>query len=201
MDSRHKVFTITSRHPVRPNFVFPIDLFYTHHGGEIAWLSRAAQHHPSTPLPSTPNIHHRSVPDTPTSRCFLCADGILVGIGIWLFGLNLHYFHIIRIETGFMLRYTRSANEPLLHRSVYQMAFLLTALFGINITAFWVFTAGNEEMVKIWEIMPLMLFAVILGMFLWPFGGWHKRGRWRFLRYARLHPRLGYGFSGPPRLL
>lgn len=148
-----------------------------------------AQHHPSTPLPSSSSVHHRSVLDTLTFGFFLRADGILVGVGIWLFGLNLHYFYIIRIETGFMLRYTRGSNEPPLHRSVYQMAFLLTMLFGINITAFWTLTAGNEDMVKRWEIMPLLLFAAILGMFLWPFGGWHKRGRWRFLRYARFYPR------------
>lgn len=97
-----------------------------------------------------------------------------------------------------MLRYTRTMSEPPLHRSVYQMGFLLTALFGINITAFWTFTAGNEDMVKRWEIMPLLLFAAIVGMFLWPFGGWHKRGRWRFLRYAQFYLRLDCAFSRTP---
>lgn len=81
-----------------------------------------------------------------------------------------------------MLRYTRGASEPPLHRSVYQVALLLSALFGINLLAFWTMTAGNEEMVKTWEILPLLLFGVVIGIFLWPFGGWHKRGRWRFLR-------------------
>lgn len=80
------------------------------------------------------------------------------------------------------------------------MAFLLTMLFGINITAFWTFTAGDEDMVKRWEIVPLLLFATILGMFLWPFGGWHMRGRWRFLRYVRFYPRPVCGFPDPQLL-
>ncbi|KAI5844978.1 EXS family-domain-containing protein [Morchella snyderi] len=119
-------------------------------------------------------------------------------IGIWLFGLNLHYFSIIRIEAGPMLRYTRSVNEPPLHSSVYQVALVLSALFGLNLAAFWTMTGGSEELVKAWEILPSMLFAAIVGIFLWPFGGWHKRGRWRFLRMLRriliggIHPDLRF---------
>ena len=81
-----------------------------------------------------------------------------------------------------MLRYTRGSSEPPLHTSVYQVASLLVGLFGANIVAFWVFTAGNEEAVKNLQVLPVLLFLSVVGAFLWPFGGWHQRGRWRFLR-------------------
>ncbi|KAG0634259.1 EXS family-domain-containing protein [Tuber brumale] len=119
-------------------------------------------------------------------------------LGIWLFGLNLHYFQIVRIDASPMLRYTRSSSEPPLHKSVYEFASLLALLFGANITAFWVFTAGNEEAVKNLQMLPVLLFLAVVGIFLWPFGGWHHRGRWRFLRMLRrvliggLHPDIRF---------
>lgn len=82
-----------------------------------------------------------------------------------------------------MIRYTRSLNEPQLHRSVYAVASVLSLLFAINIVVFWMFTGRKPEMVRQWEIFPLILALMCAGTVLWPIGGWHKRGRWRFLRY------------------
>ncbi|KAL7275726.1 protein-ER retention protein [Rhizina undulata] len=111
---------------------------------------------------------------------------LLIGIlGVWLFSLDLHYFHVVRIDISPMLQYTRSVSEAPLHRSVYGVAVVLSLLFGLNLMVFWSYTGGNEELVKQYEILPLGLFFFIPLVFLWPFGGWHKRGRWRFLRMLR----------------
>ncbi|KAF8250462.1 hypothetical protein K440DRAFT_163545 [Wilcoxina mikolae CBS 423.85] len=110
---------------------------------------------------------------------------LLLIIGVWLFAFNLHYFHVVRIDISPFLRYTRSSSEPPLHRSVYQIALLLSTLFSANILLFWIFTGGRPDDVRQWEILPMMLFLMIAAVFLWPVGSWHKRGRWRFLRMFR----------------
>jgi len=121
---------------------------------------------------------------------------------VWLFAFNLHYFQIVNIDVSPFLRYTRSSSEPFLHRSVYQIALVLSGIFCANLLLFWSVTGGRPDDVRRWEIIPMMLFLLMLGVFLWPGGSWHKRGRWRFLRYMRLDlssPRLPIALTSPNR--
>ncbi|KAA8914610.1 EXS family-domain-containing protein [Sphaerosporella brunnea] len=110
---------------------------------------------------------------------------LLFIIGLWLFSFNLHYLHLVRIDIGPFLRYTRSPSEPPLHRSVYQLNLLLTFLFTSNLFLFWFLTGGRPDDVQRWELLPLLLFMAIAATFLMPIGSWHKRGRFRFLRMCR----------------
>lgn len=103
-------------------------------------------------------------------------------LGVWLFALNLHYFHIVRIDPLPFLRYTRSSSEPLLHQCVYEVASVLSIIFCSNLVLFWFFTSGNPRLVQEWEILPILLFLLTAVVFLQPFISWHKRGRMRFLR-------------------
>jgi hypothetical protein len=108
-------------------------------------------------------------------------------LGVWLFALNLHYFHIVRIDPLPFLRYTRSSSEPLLHQCVYEVASVLSIIFCSNLVLFWFFTSGNPRLVQEWEILPILLFLLTAVVFLQPFISWHKRGRMRFLRYNGSH--------------
>lgn len=103
--------------------------------------------------------------------------------GVWLFGVNLHYFYLVRIDVSPFLRYPRGgAVEPLLHRSVYHVGLLLAALFSANLLLFWALTGGRPQDVQRWEALPMLLFVMIAAVFLWPMGSWHSRGRARFRR-------------------
>jgi len=106
-------------------------------------------------------------------------------LGVWLFGFNLHYFDVVHIDVSPMLRYTRSSSEPPLHRSVYQVASVLSGVFALNLVTFWVFAGNDIEAVKQWEVLPLMMLVAIVVVFMWPVGGWHQRGRSQFLRMLR----------------
>jgi hypothetical protein len=92
---------------------------------------------------------------------------------------------MVHIDIAPFLRYTRSPSEPPLHRSTYQVALLLSAIFSINLFAFWSLTGGRPNDVRQWEVLPMLLFLGIVVVFLMPFGSWHKRGRFRFLRMFR----------------
>lgn len=82
-----------------------------------------------------------------------------------------------------MLLYTRSATDPPLHKSVYEVASALTVLFGVNLVVFWLYALGNGDYVgKRLQVLPVGLFLLVVVAILWPFGGWHHRGRWRFIR-------------------
>jgi NADH:ubiquinone oxidoreductase subunit 3 (subunit A) len=91
----------------------------------------------------------------------------------------------VQIDIAPFLRYTRSPSEPLLHRSVYQVALLFSVLFSVNLFVFWALTGGRPNDVRQWEVLPMLLFLGMLVVFLLPFGSWHKRGRFRFLRMFR----------------
>ena len=82
-----------------------------------------------------------------------------------------------------MLLYTRSATDPPLHKSVYGVASVLTGLFGMNLVVFWLYAFENGDRAgKGLQVLPAGLFLLVMVVFLWPFGGWHHRGRWRFIR-------------------
>jgi len=105
-------------------------------------------------------------------------------LGVWLFALNLHYFHVVRIDISPFLRYTLSSNEPPLHRSVYSLALFLTAIFVANLLLFYHLTVRDPELIPQYERVPLFLSLCIVLVFFWP-AGRHKRGRYRFLRTLR----------------
>ncbi|TGZ84171.1 EXS-domain-containing protein [Ascodesmis nigricans] len=110
---------------------------------------------------------------------------ILFTLGIWFFGLNIHYLQAIRIDIPLLLRYTRNTGEPPLHLSIYRIAIVVTALLLTNLLLFWSITHGDPDSVRDWQILPISLFLLIPALFLWPGSNWHRRGRLRFTRMLR----------------
>ncbi|KAI5804952.1 EXS family-domain-containing protein [Geopyxis carbonaria] len=105
--------------------------------------------------------------------------------GVWLFALNLHYFHLVRIDISPLLRYTLSSSDPPLHRSVYTLAQLLTFLLTANLLLFWTLTHGVPASVQSHQLLPLSLCFLLALLLLAPLGSWHARGRRRFRRSLR----------------
>lgn len=108
----------------------------------------------------------------------------LLVLGVWFWGFNAHIFHLIGLDVGAMIRYPRHSGDPPLYKSVYQCAAIMTALFVSNLWFFWSVTDDDPDSVREWEVLPLGLFAVYLGLLFWPWNKFHRRGRGRLLRYV-----------------
>ncbi|KAF8477485.1 EXS family-domain-containing protein [Kalaharituber pfeilii] len=111
---------------------------------------------------------------------------LLFILGFWLCAFNFHYFHIVGIDIGRLIRYTRHVPpEAPLYSDIYKVAGVLSALWGAGMVVFWKITQGSAELVESWEVVPLTVALGCVGVMIWPGNVWHRRGRGRFLRMLR----------------
>ncbi|KAI5810206.1 EXS family-domain-containing protein, partial [Peziza echinospora] len=108
----------------------------------------------------------------------------LILLGFWLCALSFHYFHLVKIDIGALVRYTTPPGLPI-YRDIYRVSTTLTVVFSAGIIWFWHTTGGRAEEVTNTEWVPMGVAGVFLLLLCWPGNSWHRRGRGRFLRMFR----------------
>lgn len=91
-------------------------------------------------------------------------------LGIWLWGLNLHGFHLLNIDIFSLIRLPvrPSEEEPPLHVSTYRLALVMSGMWVGAIVLFWRLTGGNADLVVAYDWIPNLLFLAMLGVLLLP---------------------------------
>ncbi|KAJ2970652.1 hypothetical protein NQ176_g8084 [Zarea fungicola] len=90
--------------------------------------------------------------------------GFIVTLAVWGWGLNLHGLHLCRIDVPSLIRYpSRTSPHHISHHlSTYRFATVLSALFGISITLFWLLTwrVPSRVVEYDWVSMTYLTWAV-----------------------------------------
>ncbi|KAI0018337.1 EXS family protein [Xylariomycetidae sp. FL0641] len=97
----------------------------------------------------------------------------IVVLGVWGWGVNLHYLYNLRIDVPALIRYPgrSSPHHPPHHLSTYRLATVLSAIYAFALLVFWVFTHRSPALVLRWDWLPLAYLAVLLGVLALPLGG------------------------------
>ncbi|KAI9809704.1 MAG: hypothetical protein M1825_000136 [Sarcosagium campestre] len=107
----------------------------------------------------------------------------IIVLGIWAWGLNLHYLSFLKIDLPSLIRYSSrtSSRTASHHLSTYRLATLLTLPLILSLLLFWAFTHGNAQLVLRYEYLPQSYLFLILLIFLLPIQALSRNGRVRFL--------------------
>ncbi|KKY29142.1 putative protein-er retention protein [Phaeomoniella chlamydospora] len=108
---------------------------------------------------------------------------IIAVLGVWAWGVNLHYLYLIKIDVPALIRYPgrTSIHHAPHHASVYRLATLLSIPLAISLLLFWAITHGSASAVVAWEILPQSYIFLLIILFILPFYQLSKSGRYRFL--------------------
>ncbi|KAF2671281.1 EXS-domain-containing protein [Microthyrium microscopicum] len=108
---------------------------------------------------------------------------LIIVLGVWAWGVNLHYLHLMNIDVPSLIRYpSRNTNSaPPIYLSCYRLASLLTTPLAALLLLFWAVTRGNPEAVRSWEIIPNLYLLILVVCFCLPFHIISGSGRQRFL--------------------
>ncbi|KAI9785241.1 MAG: protein-ER retention protein [Peltula sp. TS41687] len=108
---------------------------------------------------------------------------ILLILGVWGWGFNLHYLSFLKIDVPALIRYPHrhSASVPSHHLSTYRFATLLTIPLVTSLFIFWTFTGGQARLVVTHEILPQSYLFFLFLSFLLPLKRLSRAGRYRFL--------------------
>lgn len=108
-------------------------------------------------------------------------------IAVWGWGMNLHYLHSLKIDVPSLIRYPGrpSPHHPPHHFSTYRLATVLSGLFGLSITIFWLFTLRVPERVVAYDWLPLTYLVALVAVFCLPLQNLPSGGRRRFLATLR----------------
>jgi len=112
---------------------------------------------------------------------------IIFVAGVWAWGLNLHYLHLLNIDVPALIRYpSRQASHHVPHHaSTYRLATLLTIPLIISLLLFWTITQGSVQAVLAWEILPQSYLVFLAICFILPLQRLSRSGRYRFLSILR----------------
>ncbi|KAL2351801.1 EXS family-domain-containing protein [Cryomyces antarcticus] len=104
-------------------------------------------------------------------------------LGVWAWGLNLHYLHLIKIDVPALIRYPprSSPSQSSHHLSTYRFATLLTLPLLLSLLLFWTITRGTTSSVVRWEVLPNLYLLLLVLCFLLPLQPLSRTGRYRFL--------------------
>ncbi|KAK5061558.1 hypothetical protein LTR84_008102 [Exophiala bonariae] len=108
---------------------------------------------------------------------------IIVVLGIWAWGLNLHYLHLVKIDVPALIRYParQSHNSVLYHQSTYRLATLLSIPLAVSLLLFWIVTHGSKSAALSWQILPQSYLLFIILCFVVPVKRMSRSGRLHFL--------------------
>ncbi|KAH7376050.1 EXS family protein [Plectosphaerella cucumerina] len=111
----------------------------------------------------------------------------IVILGAWGFGFNLQYLARAGIDLPSLIQYpTRtSATQPPHHLSTYRLATVLSVLFGLSISTFWLFTRRTPGLVIEYDWLPMTLLFAVAALFFVPVRSFTHEGRRRFLSSLR----------------
>ncbi|KAG5932028.1 hypothetical protein E4U60_005537 [Claviceps pazoutovae] len=118
--------------------------------------------------------------------------GFILTLAVWGWGLNLHYLYILKVDVPYLIRYPgRSSPHHVPHHfSTYRLATVLSALFGLSLTIFWLLTGGEASRVIEFDWIPMSYLVSIIAVFVAPLSNLPSSGRRRFLSILK---RVGTG--------
>ncbi|KAF2015850.1 EXS-domain-containing protein, partial [Aaosphaeria arxii CBS 175.79] len=108
---------------------------------------------------------------------------LIIVLGIWAWGLNLHYLSLIRIDVPSLIRYPGrpSPHHPPHHLSCYRIATFLSVPLALFLLLFWALTSGSPTDIAAWEILPNIYLLVLVVGFIAPIPFISRNGRSRTL--------------------
>ncbi|KAF1815861.1 EXS-domain-containing protein [Eremomyces bilateralis CBS 781.70] len=112
---------------------------------------------------------------------------LIIVLGVWAWGANLHYLTLIKIDVPALIRYPSrsSSRHPPHHLSTYRLASVLSVPLASALVLFWLFTHGNAKEVARWELLPNLYLLVMVVIFFLPLHMFSRSGRSRFLTTLR----------------
>ncbi|KAF2156974.1 EXS-domain-containing protein [Myriangium duriaei CBS 260.36] len=123
---------------------------------------------------------------------------IILVLGVWAWGLNLHYLRAIKIDVPALIHYPgrSSATEPSHHLSTYRLASILTIPLAASLFLFWMITHGNQQAALNWQILPNLYLLGLVATFVIPVHFLSRSGRYRTLSILR---RISIGGLAEPQ--
>ncbi|KAH9860449.1 hypothetical protein J1614_011780 [Plenodomus biglobosus] len=108
---------------------------------------------------------------------------LIIVLGIWAWGLNLHYLSLIKIDVPSLIRYPgrTSPHHPTHHLSCYRIATFLSIPLALSLLLFWTLTHGRPKDIAAWEILPNLYLLVLVVGFIVPLPFVSRAGRSRTL--------------------
>ncbi|KAF2405381.1 EXS-domain-containing protein [Trichodelitschia bisporula] len=108
---------------------------------------------------------------------------LIIVLGVWAWGANLHYLHLIKIDVPALIRYPprSSTTQPTHYLSCYRLATILSIPLGCSLLLFWAITQGHAQSVLEWELLPNIYLLFLVLAFALPFSVASSSGRTRFL--------------------
>lgn len=108
---------------------------------------------------------------------------LIIVLGIWAWGLNLHYLSLIKIDVPSLIRYPgrTSPHHPPHHLSCYRIATLLSIPLAFLLILFWLLTNGSPKDIAGWEILPNLYLLILVIGFIAPLPFASRAGRYRTL--------------------
>ncbi|KAH7131977.1 EXS family-domain-containing protein [Dendryphion nanum] len=107
----------------------------------------------------------------------------IIVLGIWAWGLNLHYLSLIKIDVPSLIRYPSrtSPHHPSHHLSTYRIATFLSIPLILSLLLFWTLTNGSPTDIAGWEILPNIYLLILVIGFVAPLPFVSRNGRSRTL--------------------
>jgi len=108
---------------------------------------------------------------------------LIIVLGIWAWGLNLHYLTLIKIDVPSLIRYPGRTSPRHIphHLSCYRIATFLSIPLALSLLLFWALTHGSPKDIAGWEILPNLYLLVLVVGFIVPLPFVSRNGRSRTL--------------------
>ncbi|KAI9728972.1 MAG: protein-ER retention protein [Chrysothrix sp. TS-e1954] len=112
---------------------------------------------------------------------------LIIVLGAWAWGLNLHYLHLLKIDVPALIRYPprRSPTQPSHHLTTYRLATILTIPLLVSLLLFWALTRLKSSLVIAYSPIPNLYLLLLPLAFFVPLRGLPSSGRTRFLQTLR----------------
>lgn len=113
---------------------------------------------------------------------------LIVVLGVWAWGANLHYLSLAKIDVPLLLRYphrTSPRTDPSHHLSTYRLAILLSIPLSISLLLFWALSHRNPTLVIYYDFLPISYLCLLAFLILLPLRRFSSNGRAHFLRILR----------------
>ncbi|TPX08904.1 uncharacterized protein E0L32_009608 [Thyridium curvatum] len=95
----------------------------------------------------------------------------IIILAVWGWGVNLHYLYLLNIDVPSLIRYPgrSSPTHAPHHLSTYRLATVLSISFALSITAFWILSHRDPELVIYYDWLPMSYLVVLAALFVIPF--------------------------------
>ncbi|PNY27674.1 Protein ERD1-like protein 1 [Tolypocladium capitatum] len=113
--------------------------------------------------------------------------GFIVTLAAWGWGLNLHCLYLLKIDLPSLIRYPGRSSPHHMphHHSTYRLATVLSGLFAVSMTLFWLLTLRVPSRVIAYDWIPMTYLVALVAVFFVPLRNLPSGGRRRFLATLR----------------